>query len=95
MGTQGRQLLLLANREGFLEEVASEPPLEREPGRMLGLGRNGRWARLALTRDYPTIPHSSVMINGKPSPSQDPWCLSVCLNDTSNHIKIVTLFKKF
>lgn len=89
MGTKGRQLLLLANREGFLEEVASEPPLGREPERMLGLGRN------ALTRDYPTIPHSSVMINGKPSPSQDPWCLSVCLNDTSNHIKIVTLFKNF
>lgn len=60
MGTKGSRLLLLANREGFLEEVASEPPLERETERMLRLDRNGRWARLMLAHDYPTIPRSSV-----------------------------------
>lgn len=41
MGTKGSQPLLLANREGFLEEVTSGLPLEREVGRMLRL--DGKW----------------------------------------------------
>lgn len=61
----GSQPLLLANGEGFLEEVASEPPLDRETGRRSRPTGNGSWARLVLTCDYP------VMINGKPPPSQD------------------------
>lgn len=67
----GSQPLLLANGEGFLEEVASEPPLDRETGRRSRPAGNGSWARLVLTRDYPTLPRSSVTINEKPPPSQD------------------------
>lgn len=37
----GSQPLLLANGEGFLEEVASEPPLDRETGRRSRPAGNG------------------------------------------------------